>query len=218
MAKPARLGNKPRAVTKRSFDNMEYDVGVAAINLDISEAKTARNILDIVKEAKNNTVGDERLLGVTRGGISMTVDTTWTEVEYDDSPGPHVGSSEKGVSVVQFTLTILEATPDNTKLAMGTADILNLEGVEIVQERDYVDLLKDYIDHFYVITRQGKDKITVLEADNVISIGGYNETKNSAGQTEIALTLQATRGDMETEGDLPYRKLFFPVGTELPEA
>lgn len=202
--------NRVRAVTKTTYDNLEYDVGIAAINLDITAAKTAQDIREIVSQAENN-----QRLGVTRGGISITVDTEWREVEFDDSPGPFMGSSEKGISTVQFEFTILEATPENTKLAMGTADITDVDGVQIVQERDYIDMLKDYIDKFYVITRQGKDKITVLEADNVISIGGYNEQKNSEGETEISITLQATRSDMESMGDLPYRKLFFPASLPI---
>lgn len=206
---------KVRAVTERTFDNLEYDVGIAAINLDITAAKSAQDIRDIIASAKAEP-DNKKLLGVTRGGISITVDTEWREVDFDDAPGPFVGSSEKGISIVQFTFTILEATPDNTKLAMGTADVKDVDGVTVVQERDYIDLLKDYIPHFYVITRQGKDRITVLEADNVISIGGYNETKNDSGETEISITLQATRGDMEAEGDLPYRKLFFPATATTP--
>lgn len=203
-----------RAVTPRTYDNLEYDVGIAAINLDITQAKTAKDIRDIIEAAKASN--DKNLLGVTRGGISITVDTEWREVEFDDSPGPFVGSSEKGNSTVQFEFTILEATPENTRLAMGTADITSVDGVTVVQERDYIDLLKDYVEHFYIITRQGKDRITVLEADNVISIGGYNEQKNDAGETEISITLQATKGDMESEGELPYRKLFFPANSMAP--
>lgn len=194
-----------RAVTKETFDRMEFDVGVVAVNLDISEAKTAQDIRTAYESSEK-----KNRLGVTRGGIGFVVSTEWREVEFDDNPGPFVGSSEKGASTVTLTMTILETTPENTKLAMGTADVLDVSGVSVVQERDYINILEDYVKLMHVITRQGKDAITVLEVDNVISIGGYNETKNDQGQTEIALTLQATRGTME-DTSLPYRKMFFPA-------
>ena len=205
------MGNNVNSATRKTFENVEYRVGVVGINLDITAAKTAAEVRTIVSAAKATPLAGTRILGVSRGGIQITVATEWMEMVYDDSDGPFVGSSEKGPSTVQFTLTILEATPENTKLAMGTADIDDVEGVEVVQERDYIDILKDYIDHMYVVTRQGKAGITVIEFDNVLSIGGYNEKKNDKGQTEIALTLQATRGDLESEGEAPYRKVFFPV-------
>lgn len=198
-----------RAVRQVTYDNLQFDAGVLFKNLDISSAKTASELFDLVK-----TAPEENRLGVTRGGVSVTSEAEWREVEFDDNPGPFMGSSEKGISTVTLETTLIEATPENTKLAMGTADILNVEGVTVVQERDYIDILKDYIPKLLLVARKGKDKFNVIEFDNMISVGGYNEQTNDAGETEISITLQATREDMDTEGDLPYRKLFFPVGTE----
>lgn len=198
-----------RAVRKETYDNLQFDAGVLFINLDISSAKTAQELFELVKAAP-----EDNRLGVTRGGISFTSEAEWREIEFDDNPGPFMGSSEKGIATVTLETTLIEATPENTKLAMGTADIIEVDGVTVVQERDYIDILKDYIPKLLLVARKGKDKFNVIEMDNVISTGGYNEQTNSEGETEISITLQATREDMDTVGDLPYRKLFFPVATE----
>lgn len=196
--------SKITALTKDTYNNMQYDAGVLYKNLSISTAKTVAELLIILKAAK-----PENIIGVTRGGIEVKSEAEWRETEFDDSPSGFVGSSEKGNPKVTISTTILEATAENVKMAMGTADIKVVNTIDVVQERDHIDLLKDYMSKVILVARKGKDKLVVLEFDNVISVGGYSEKTNSKGETELPIVLQATKADMVSAGDLPYRKLYF---------
>lgn len=199
---------KIAAVRKETYDNLQFDAGVLFQNLDISTAKTAGDLLALLRAATE----DERL-GVTRGGSEFKSEAEWREIEFDDSPGSFVGSSEKGKVTVTLTTTLLEATVQNIMLAMGTADMVTtVDGTVIIQERGSIDPLKDYISKVLLVTRKGKEEFNVVEMDNVISIGGFNQKNSSGSESEIAVTLQATKDSMDSGDALPYRIIYFPKG------
>lgn len=65
---------------------------------------------------------DERLLGATRDGVTMTIEQDVAEIEVDGTKGPFMGGRRILEVRPRLEVTILEMTPENFKLVLAGSD------------------------------------------------------------------------------------------------
>lgn len=187
-------------LTPQTFENLQLDAGCFVANVALSAIKTVQE----VKAALASAVSDPaKWLGATRGGGTFTCVPTIRSIEADGKRSEFVGSTLNDGWTVKLATTLLEATPENFKRALMTADATTNGNVTVIKPRtaikdeDYITTLAWVGDTAY--------GLTVIELDNALNLAGATFAFTDKGEGTIPVEFTAHQASLENQEYAPCR-------------
>lgn len=195
-------------LTTKTFDNLQLNAGVFLKNFDFSSATDAAALK--TKIATAITAGTD-VLGATRGGGSFECTPSTRTIEADGMRYPFKGSTVNDMWTVKLKTTLLEATPENFKLALMSADIAENDNVTTITIRtDIKDT--DYIPKLCWVGDTSKGYV-LIELSNALNLSGATFTFADKGEGTLPVEFQAHAASLEDQEHAPCQIVFFNPAT-----
>lgn len=187
-------------LTPQTFENLQLNAGCFVAGVALSAIKAVSELKTALASAMNDP---EKWLGATRGGGTFQCTPAIRNIEADGKRAEFVGSSVNDGWTVKLTTTLLEATPENFKRALLSADIATSGSVTTIKPRvaitdeDYIQTLAWVGDTAY--------GLTVIELDNVLNLAGATFTFTDKGEGTIPVEFTAHQASLENQEYAPCR-------------
>lgn len=174
-------------VTTETLNNLEFEQGIILKNPFTTSASFNKNT---------------DVLCSTTGGIRVVVNAVVQNIEFDGV----LENTKETKRVIGYTASVQfstkEVDAEKVKLALGYAGITTTSGKQTITPQQGVVPSSAYEDHLYVLGKLGNGTWRQIIIDNVMNVGGLNETRNSKNEVEIAFDLQANYG-IDTQDNPP---------------
>lgn len=198
-----------------TFENLQLNAGVFLKNFDYASATDAATLEDAVLDALESGTG---VLGATRGGGSFECTPETRTVEADGMRYPFKGSTVNDLWTVKLKTTLIEATPENFKDALISADLTTTGNKTVIKVRTAIRAA-DYIPSVCWIGDTSKG-LALIKLDNALNIAGATFTFTDKGEGTLPVEFQAHQGSLKDMEYAPFEVVFFdnPPATEQQSA
>lgn len=193
----------------KSMENLQLNAGIFLKNFDYSSYTDAKSLRDAATSAGKNK---ENRIGATRGGGSFQCTPETRQIEADGKRYAFVGSTVYDSWDIKLTTTLLEATPGNFKLAMGSADVQTTGNVSKMTLRTEPKR-EDYINNLIWVgdTSQG---FVLIDMKNALNTTGINLTFTDKGEGTIPLEMHAHQDSVDDYDTAPVTVLLISSGAQ----
>lgn len=191
-------------------------------NYIINAATVFTNV--VFNQETNDFTGT--LHGATSGGVTLTVEQTYRDIEVDGTSHTKVkGNKVLESAFASAVANMKELTAENIQKSLNgtirqaTADEAPT-GYKVIESKRYVED-SDYIDNMAIVgTLSGTNEPVIAILDNVISTGGLELATEDNNEAVVEQTYEAHATVEQLDADkFPYRILFPNVDAvpEVPE-
>lgn len=196
-------------VRPQTFENLQLNAGAVVKNFDVSTYTDYSTL----KEALFAAVKDStKALGATRGGGTFTATPTMRSIEADGKRYEFKGSTVIDAWDIKLTATLMEITPDNFTLALGTAE--KTEGKSFTVGKKTMIKLRtniedgDYIQNLVWFGNTSKGFVAIA-LDNALNNTGVTLTFSDKGEGTIPVEFHAYQDTVENNEYAPCAIYFF---------
>lgn len=196
-------------VRPQTFENLQLNAGAVVKNFDVSTYTDYSTL----KEALFAAVKDStKALGATRGGGTFTATPTMRSIEADGKRYEFKGSTVIDAWDIKLTATLMEITPDNFALALGTAEKTE-EKSFTVGKKTTIKLRTniedgDYIQNLVWFGNTSKGFVAIA-LDNALNNTGVTLTFSDKGEGTIPVEFHAYQDTVENNEYAPCTIYFF---------
>lgn len=203
------MGKPVTAVRPQTFERLQLNAGAFLKNFDLS-TYTEYNALE---EALFAAIKDgTKTLGATRGGGTFTASPTMRSIEADGKRYEFKGSTVIDAWDIKLTATLMEITPDNFMLALGTAE--KTEDKSFTTGKKTAIKLRtniedgDYIQDLVWFGNTSKGLVAIV-LDNALNNTGVTLTFSDKGEGTIPVEFHAYQDTVENNEYAPCAIYFF---------
>lgn len=196
-------------VRPQTFENLQLNAGAVVKNFDVSTYTDYSTL----KEALFAAVKDStKALGATRGGGTFTATPTMRSIEADGKRYEFKGSTVVDAWDIKLTATLMEITPDNFALALGTAE--KTEDKSFTTGKKTTIKLRtsiedgDYIQNLVWFGNTSKGFVAIA-LDNALNNTGVTLTFSDKGEGTIPVEFHAYQDTVENNEYAPCAIYFF---------
>ena len=203
------MGKRVTAVRPQTFERLQLNAGAFLKNFDLS-TYTEYNALE---EALFAAIKDgAKTLGATRGGGTFTASPTMRSIEADGKRYEFKGSTVIDAWDIKLTATLMEVTPDNFMLALGTAE--KTEDKSFTTGKKTAIKLRtniedsDYIQNLVWFGNTSKGLVAIV-LDNALNNTGVTLTFSDKGEGTLPVEFHAYQDTAENNEYAPCAIYFF---------
>lgn len=203
------MGRPVTAVRPQTFERLQLDAGAFVKNFDVS----THTEYDALEEALFAAIKDgTKALGATRGGGTFTATPTIRNREADGKRYEFKGSTVIDFWDIKLTTTLMEITPDNFTLALGTAEKTE-DKTFTVGKKTTIKLRtsikdEDYIQNLVWFGDTSKGFVAIA-LDNALNNTGVTLTFSDKGEGTIPVEFHAYQDTVENNEYAPCAIYFF---------
>ena len=203
------MGKPVTAVRPQTFERLQLNAGAFLKNFDLS-TYTEYSALE---EALFAAIKDgTKTLGATRGGGTFTASPTMRNIEADGKRYEFKGSSVIDAWDIKLTATLMEITPDNFVLALGTAEKTE-DKAFTVGKKTTIKLRTsiedgDYIQNLVWFGNTSKGLVAIA-LDNALNNTGVTLTFSDKGEGTLPVEFHAYQDTVENNEYAPCAIYFF---------
>lgn len=197
------MGKPVTAVRPQTFERLLLNAGAFLKNFDLS-TYTEYSALE---EALFAAVKDgTKTLGATRGGGTFTASPTMRSIEADGKRYEFKGSTVIDAWDIKLTATLMEITPDNFALALGTAE--KTEDKSFTTGKKTTIKLRtniedgDYIQNLVWFGNTSKGLVAIA-LDNALNNTGVTLTFSDKGEGTLPVEFHAYQDTVENNEYAP---------------
>lgn len=196
-------------VRPQTFENLQLNAGAVLKNFDVSTYTDYGTL----KEALFAAVKDStKALGATRGGGTFTATPTMRSIEADGKRYEFKGSTVIDTWDIKLTATLMEITPDNFTLSLGTAEKAE-DKTFTVGKKTTIKLRtsikdEDYIQNLVWFGNTSKGFVAIA-LDNALNNTGVTLTFSDKGEGTIPVEFHAYQDTVENNEYAPCAIYFF---------
>jgi hypothetical protein len=197
------------AVRPQTFERLQLDAGAFVKNFDVSTYTE----YDALEEALFAAIKDgTKTLGATRGGGTFTATPTIRNREADGKRYEFKGSTVIDFWDIKLTTTLMEITPDNFTLALGTAE--KTEDKSFTTGKKTTIKLRtniedsDYIQNLVWFGNTSKGLVAIA-LDNALNNTGVTLTFSDKGEGTIPVEFHAYQDTVENNEYAPCTIYYF---------
>lgn len=203
------MGRPVTAVRPQTFERLQLDAGAFVKNFDVSTYTE----YDALEEALFAAIKDgTKALGATRGGGTFTATPTIRNREADGKRYEFKGSTVIDFWDIKLTTTLMEITPDNFTLALGTAEKIEDKSFTTgkkttiklrtnIEDSDYIQSLV-----WFGNTSNG---LVAIALDNALNNTGVTLTFSDKGEGTIPVEFHAYQDTVENNEYAPCAIYYF---------
>lgn len=203
------MGKPVTAVRPQTFERLQLNAGAFLKNFDTS-TYTEYSALE---EALFAAIKDgTKTLGATRGGGTFTASPTMRSIEADGKRYEFKGSTVVDAWDIKLTATLMEITPDNFALALGTAE--KTEDKSFTTGKKTTIKLRtniedgDYIQNLVWFGNTSKGLVAIA-LDNALNNTGVTLTFSDKGEGTLPVEFHAYQDTVENNEYAPCAIYFF---------
>ena len=203
------MGKPVTAVRQQTFERLQLTAGAFLKNFDLS-TYTEYSALE---EALFGAIKDgTKVLGATRGGGTFTATPTMRSIEADGKRYEFKGSTVIDTWDIKLTATLMEITPDNFVLALGTAE--KTEDKSFTAGKKTTIKLRtniedgDYIQNLVWFGNTSKGLVAIV-LDNALNNTGVTLTFSDKGEGTLPVEFHAYQDTVENNEYAPCAIYFF---------
>lgn len=203
------MGKPVTAVRPQTFERLQLNAGAFLKNFDLS-TYTEYSALE---EALFAAIKDgTKTLGATRGGGTFTASPTMRSIEADGKRYEFKGSTVVDAWDIKLTATLMEITPDNFTLALGTAE--KTEENSFTKGKKTTIKLRtniedgDYIQNLVWFGNTSKGFVAIA-LDNALNNTGVTLTFSDKGEGTLPVEFHAYQDTVENNDYAPCAIYFF---------
>ena len=203
------MGRPVTAVRPQTFERSQLDAGAFVKNFDVSTYTE----YDALEEALFAAIKDgTKTLGATRGGGTFTATPTIRNREADGKRYEFKGSTVIDFWDIKLTTTLMEITPDNFTLALGTAE--KTEDKSFTTGKKTTIKLRtniedsDYIQNLVWFGNTSKGLVAIA-LDNALNNTGVALTFSDKGEGTIPVEFHAYQDTVENNEYAPCAIYYF---------
>lgn len=203
------MGKPVTAVRPQTFERLQLNAGAFLKNFDLS-TYTEYSALE---EALFGAIKDgTKALGATRGGGTFTATPTMRSIEADGKRYEFKGSTVIDTWDIKLTATLMEITPDNFVLALGTAE-KNEDKSFTTGKKTTIKLRTniedgDYIQNLVWFGNTSKGLVAIV-LDNALNNTGVTLTFSDKGEGTLPVEFHAYQDTVENNEYAPCAIYFF---------
>ena len=196
-------------VRPQTFENLQLNAGAVLKNFDVSTYTDYGTL----KEALFAAVKDStKALGATRGGGTFTATPTMRSIEADGKRYEFKGSTVIDAWDIKLTATLMEITPDNFTLSLGTAEKAE-DKTFTVGKKTTIKLRtsikdEDYIQNLVWFGNTSKGFVAIA-LDNALNNTGVTLTFSDKGEGTLPVEFHAYQDTVENNEYAPCAIYFF---------
>ncbi len=203
------MGRPVTAVRPQTFERLQLDAGAFVKNFDVSTYTE----YDALEEALFAAIKDDtKALGATRGGGTFTATPTIRNREADGKRYEFKGSTVIDFWDIKLATTLMEITPDNFTLALGTAE--KTEDKSFTTGKKTTIKLRtniedsDYIQNLVWFGNTSKGLVAIA-LDNALNNTGVTLTFSDKGEGTIPVEFHAYQDTVENNEYAPCAIYYF---------
>lgn len=198
---------------KETFDNLQLDAGLFAVNLEYTTFTDAAQLISALKQlaAQNKVVdgvsAEPALLGATIGGGTFQATPTIRNIEVDGKRYEFKGSQRNDGWTIQMTGTLKEITAGTLKTALVMADV-KVEG-NVKKVTLHTDIKEtDYIKSLIWVGDTSKGA-ALIDLKNALNTSGVSMTYTDKGEGTLPFTFVAHQDSVDDYDVAPVEIWFF---------
>jgi hypothetical protein len=192
-----------------SFTNMQLDAGVFLADVDLSGAKSKKEIREILRQELETL---DNCLGATDGGGSFTAEPEVREIEADGMRSAIVGSTVIDSWEIKIESTFKEITSKNLARALITSEKVMENGVEKIKLRTSIKR-SDYIKNLCWVGDMLGGGYILIKLENVLNVSGANFTFTDKGEGSIPMEFKAHQANLR-DGYAPFEIIYLDGNDE----
>lgn len=203
------MGKPVTAVRPQTFERLQLNAGAFLKNFDLS----THTEYSTLEEALFAAIKDgTKTLGATRGGGTFTASPTMRSIEADGKRYEFKGSTVIDAWDIKLTATLMEITPDNFVLALGTAE--KTEDKSFTTGKKTTIKLRtniedgDYIQNLVWFGNTSKGLVAIV-LDNALNNTGVTLTFSDKGEGTLPVEFHAYQDTVENNEYAPCAIYFF---------
>lgn len=188
-----------------TFENLQLNAGVLIKNLSLTGVTDAAALKSAIATA---LADDTKVIGATRGGGTFTVTREMRTPEIDGMRYPFVGGNFVDSVDANLTATLVEITPENIKLSLGSADVTTSGQVTTIKMHTAIEET-DYIESIAWIGDISDGRYVVIVLKNALNTADFSLTFSDKSEGTIPLELHAHQANVDDYDEAPYEIKFF---------
>lgn len=193
-------------IRSAAFDNLQLNAGIFLVNYDYSSITDSTALKTAIATA---IATPSNILGVTRGGGSFTVTRETRTPEVDGMRYAFKGADFVDSADAYLSGTLLEVTPANWKLLLGTGDISTSGKKTTLTMHTAVNKSTDYITHLAWVGDIADGRTVLIELDNAFNTQDFSFTFTDKGEGTFTFEFHARQADVNDYDNAPFRVVFF---------
>ena len=197
------------ALRAETFDNLQLNAGVFLKNFTIS-GTGAPDSAGALKTALVTAIGNGSTLGATRGGGSFNVTRERRTPDIDGMRYPFVGGEFVDSSDAYLSATLVEATPENFKLALGSATMTTSGKVTTIKMNTAI-ADGDYLNNLVWVGDLADGRLVCIELLNALNTADLQFTFTDKNEGTLAVEFHAHQAEVDDYDEAPFRVIFFDV-------
>ena len=197
------------ALRADTFDNLQLNAGVFLKNFTIS-GTGAPDSAGALKTAIAAAITVGNTLGATRGGGSFNVTRERRTPDIDGMRYPFKGGEFVDSSDAYLSATLVEATPDNFKDALGGATKTTSGKVTTIKMNTAI-ADADYLTNLVWVGDLSDGRLVCIELLNALNTADLQFTFTDKNEGTLAVEFHAHQDEVDDYDEAPFRVYFFDV-------
>ena len=195
-------------IRTEAFQKFQLNAGIFLTGLDYSSITDATALKTAISSA---ITAGTTILGVTRGGGTFTVTKELRTPEVDGTRYPFKGQDFVDSVDAFLSGTLLEATPDNFKRLLGTADVSTSGKKTTITMHTAINTSTDYIEKLCWVGDLADGQLVLIELDNAINTSDFSLTFTDKGEGTLTFEFHARQSGVSDYDNAPFRIVFFDL-------
>lgn len=198
------------ALREDTFDNLQLNVGLFLKNFKTT-ADTATDAAALLTSILAAISAGTKLLGATRGGGTFTVSREEREPEVDGLRYRWKGGTFVDSADPQLSTTLVETTPDNFALAMGTTASTSGKVTKVKMPTALTG--SSYLDDLCWIGELADGRLVMICLYNALNTADITFTFQDKGEGSLAVEFHACQDKFDDYDYAPFEIVFFGKAT-----
>lgn len=192
---------------KAALDKLQLNAGIFIKNFDYSEITDATALRAAIKTAVQ---AGTNLLGVTRGGGSFNVTREMRQPEIDGLRYNFVGGNFVDSADAYLSTTLLETTPENFVLGLGSATATTTGKKTVVKMHTAIQDT-DYSENLVWCGDLLDGKMVAIKLANALNTADFTFTFTDKGEGNFTVEFHAHQSDVLDYDEAPFEVVFFDL-------
>lgn len=197
------------ALRAETFDNLQLNAGVFLKNFTIT-GSGAPTTAGALKTALATAISNGNSLGATRGGGSFNVAKQRRTPDIDGIRYPFKKGEFVDSCDAYLSGTLVEATPENFKLALASATMTKTGNVTTIKMRTMPDD-EDYLTNLVWVGDLADGRLVCIELLNALNTADLQFTFTDKNEGTMGVEFHAHQDDVDDYDEAPFTVYFFDV-------
>lgn len=188
-----------------TFQHLQLNAGMFLKDFDYSSISDKAALKSALAAAK---AAGTQILGATRGGGTFTVTRDIRTPEVDGMRYGFIGSDFVDSTDAQITTTLVEATPENFALLLGTGDATTSGSKTTIKMRTAIEA-SDYLENICWVGDLADGRYVLICLKNALNTADFSLTFTDKGEGTLAVEFHARQANVSDYDEAPFEVVFF---------